>query len=114
MVVESYEFGRIVIDGVSYSSDIIIFPTRVRSGWWRKRGHELNPEDIEEILEERPELLIVGTGYNGRMEVLPETKRILEENGIKLIEARTQDACRMYNEEAKAGRKVCAALHLTC
>jgi hypothetical protein len=114
MIIEGYEFGRIVVDGVSYRSDLIIFPTRVKAGWWRLEGHELNPKDIEEIIEEKPEVLIVGTGYNGRMVVLPETKKLLEEKGIELIEARTAEACRRYNEEARAGRRVCAALHLTC
>ena len=38
-----------------------------RRPWWRRRGHELVLEDLEEVLEELPEHLLVGTGAQGRM-----------------------------------------------
>lgn len=109
--IDSFRFGQITIDGKGYTSDVVIFPNRVNSSWWRKEGHELNPEDIKEILEEKPELLIVGTGTSGLMKVKEETRKILEEKGIRLIERRTPEACKLYNESKG---KVVAALHLTC
>lgn len=35
-MINSYDFGRIVVDGKAYTSDVIIFPDRVNSYWWRK------------------------------------------------------------------------------
>ncbi len=111
--INSYSFGRIVIDGKTYMSDVIIFSDRVKADWWRKEGHELNSEDITEIIEEKPDLLIVGKGAYGLMKIKEETKRILEENNIKLIAKKTSEACKIFNE--KSGKeKVVAALHLTC
>ncbi|MCD6263234.1 Mth938-like domain-containing protein [Candidatus Bathyarchaeota archaeon] len=113
-LIDSYRFGRIVVDGVEYTKDLIIFPDRVKSDWWRRRGHELAVEDLEEVLEEKPEVLVVGTGAYGLMRVLEETRRRLKEEGIELIAQRTGKAYKTYNELLKSGRRVAAALHLTC
>jgi hypothetical protein len=113
-MIESYSFGAIVIDGKTYTSDVIILPDRVNSSWWRKEGHALAPEDIQEVLSSRPEVLVVGTGASGVMEILPQTKKLLEENRISLVAKKTSQACDAYNKLAAEGRKVFAALHLTC
>ncbi|NIQ07644.1 MAG: hypothetical protein GWO20_18580, partial [Candidatus Korarchaeota archaeon] len=69
----------IVINGRRYTSDVIVFPDRVRDSWWRREGHRLHVEDIEgAVQEEKPEVLVVGTGYSGLMKVLPETENYLK------------------------------------
>ncbi len=112
-IIDSYRFGLVVIDGKQYTSDVIIFPDRVRSEWWRQRGHELCLEDITEVLTENLEVLIVGTGESGLMMVLPEMKQSAEVQGIRLIVETTDKACRTYNQLCHSQRVV-AALHLTC
>lgn len=71
-MIDFYEFGRIKINGKLYFKDLIIFPDGIKENWWRKEGHKLGAEDIEEVIAEKPEVLIVGTGYYGYMEVLQE------------------------------------------
>lgn len=112
-MIESYNFGRIVINGKRYTSDIIIFPDRVKDGWWRKEGHRLRIEDIQDILKEKPDILVVGTGYAGLMKILPETREHLKSEGIQLIAENTRKACKTYNRLSKSDR-IIAALHLTC
>lgn len=112
-MIDSYGFGRIVIDGRLYTSDVIIFPDRVEDRWWRKEGHQLGVEDIEKVLQERPDVLVVGTGYSGLMKVLPETKERLASEGIQLIAENTRKACKTYNRLHES-KRVAAALHLTC
>jgi hypothetical protein len=46
MMITSYDFGHIIIDGKRYTSDLIVFPDRVKVGWWRKEGHRLQLEDL--------------------------------------------------------------------
>ena len=70
--VDSYSFGQIVINGRKYTSDVIIFPDRVQGDWYRKKSHELTLKDVTGILDENPEILLVGTGASGLMKVLPE------------------------------------------
>ena len=112
-IIDSYQFGQIVINGKNYTSDVIIFPDRVNGSWWRKSGHQLCVDDIAEVLTEKPEVLIVGTGASGRLRVLPETKQAVEAQGIKLIVETTDQACNTYNQLCQSQRVV-AALHLTC
>lgn len=112
-MINSYDFGRIVVDGKAYTNDVIIFPDKVKDNWWRKEGHALHIEDIETVVEDNPEVLIVGTGKYGILKVLPETKKYIESKGIELIVEPTDKACEMYNEVSK-DKKAVAALHLTC
>ncbi|MCK4328483.1 Mth938-like domain-containing protein [candidate division WOR-3 bacterium] len=111
-MIDSYEFGHIVIDGESYSNDVIILPDRIITHWWRKEGHRLAIEDLKDIFEENIDTLIVGTGAYGVMKVDEETKRELEKRGIKLIIAPTEDAVKIYNNSTSD--KTAACLHLTC
>ena len=111
--IDSYHFGEIVIDGKRYSSDVVIFPDRVRGNWWRKTGHELCLEDIAEVITKKPEVLVVGTGDSGLMKVLPEVEQRLEAQGSKLIAETTAKACNTYNQLSRFQRVV-AALHITC
>ena len=108
MIIDSYDFGRIVVDGKAYTSDVIIFPNRAKDNWWRKEGHALHIEDIELVVAEKQEVLIVGTGNYGLLEVLPETKEYIESKGIELIVEPTDKACEMYNEVSKDKKAVAA------
>jgi hypothetical protein len=109
----SYSFGQIVINGKKYTSDVIIFPDRVQGDWWRDESHELNLKDISGIIDENPEILLVGTGASGMMRVLPEVERKAEDRNIQLIVLPTNEACEIYNQLSPNNRVV-AALHLTC
>ncbi len=111
--IESYHFGRIVIDGKTHTKDVIIFPNRVLGNWWRREGHNLTPEDLEAVFEAKPETLVVGQGAYGRMAIAPKTKEVLEKANIELIAQPTEEACQTYNKLQTQGNVV-AALHLTC
>jgi len=113
MRIDSYSFGEIVIGGKKYTTDVVVFPDKVKPHWWRKKGHEINPEDIEEILEEKPELVVFGTGAHGLVEVKEETKKLLRVKGIEFVEKITPEACEYYNKK-KSEKMIVAALHLTC
>jgi hypothetical protein len=112
-MIENYSFGQILINGKKYNSDLIIFKDYIYDKWWRKEGHNLYIEDIQEILNKKPEIIIVGTGYYGLMKVTSELIKYLESIGIELIIKKTKDSCDEYNKLYK-NKKVIAALHLTC
>ena len=112
-MIDSYSFGQIVIGGKRYTNDVIIFPNRVKDNWWRKMGHRLSIEDLNEVIQEKPEILVVGTGYFGSMKVLTDVEEYLKGKEIKLITQPTKDACNTFNL-LKSNKKVVAALHLTC
>ena len=112
-MIDSYDFGRIVINGRTFASDVVMFPDRVEGNWWRREGHTLSVDDVKELVKAKPEVLVVGTGYSGMMKIHPQTEQYLRSSGIELMAAKTEEACRTYNDLSKS-RRVVAALHLTC
>jgi hypothetical protein len=112
-IIDSYEFGVIVINGRRYSSDVIIYPDRIKDDWWRKEGHQLCIDDLEDVIEENPDVIVVGKGNPGLMRVLPETEEYIKSKGIKFIIQSTKEACKTYNQ-LSSSQKVIALLHLTC
>ena len=112
-IIDSYQFGQIVISGRQYTSDVVIFPDSVTDNWWRKTGHQLCLDDIAEVLTENPEVLVVGTGSSGLVKVLPEVRQVADARGIELIVEATDKACHTCNQLCRS-QKVVAALHLTC
>jgi hypothetical protein len=112
--IESYEFGRVTVDGREYRADVIILPDRVVADWWRVEGHGLVPEDLKEVVEAKPKVLVVGTGSYGVMSVPDDTITYLAGQGVKVEAYDTATAVRRYNDLAASGERVAAGLHLTC
>lgn len=113
MKIDSYSFGRLVVEGRTYTSDVILYPDRIDASWWRKEGHRLRAEDLAEVVAARPDLLIIGTGYSGVMMVPRETREFLASKGIDVRVAQTRAAVEAFNE-LQGKMTVIAALHLTC
>jgi len=111
-----YSFGRITIDGKTYTSDVIIYPDEVDSSWWRKEGHYLQPVDIKDVVEAKPDILIIGTGNSGVMQVPKETLIFVNLKGIEVYLDITGRAVELFNklQSAKPDKIIIAALHLTC
>jgi hypothetical protein len=110
--IERYSFGYIVIDGQEHTKDVIILPGRVVSNWWRKDGHSLVMEDLEDVLPDLGKHLVIGSGAYGRMKPDPRTIEQLQARGIEVEVLQTDDATRRYGELDSTS--TAAALHLTC
>ncbi len=115
-MINSYNFGVMVIDGKRYTSDLIVLPERVIDGWWRREGHKIYTEDLKEVLDCKPppEILVIGTGYFGLVKVTPEVEKSLKAHGIKLIIQPTAEAYKTFNRLLSSGKRVAGAFHLTC
>ena len=116
MRLDRYEFGAIRIDGVTQTNDVVIDRGEVRkrkkkaSKRFRDRfGH--TPLSIEENIPWKCRTLVVGTGAEGALPVMPEVRREAERRGIELIAMPTPKAVTLLNRQAK---RVNAVLHLTC
>lgn len=113
-MIDSYEFGRMIIDGISHSKDLVILPEQVEPNWWRQEGHCLHSEDLLERLQQsRPEVLIIGTGKFGMMKIPDDVKQVFENMNIVVITRKTDDAVVEYNKLSQS-RRVVGAFHLTC
>jgi hypothetical protein len=112
-MIDAYSFGRMVIEGKPYTKDLIIYPDRVKSPWWRKTGHLLTLTDLDELLAKNPDTIIVGTGYMGLMKVDEEVKKYAKDHGINLIIQKSKQAVRTFNKR-HSKTSVYGAFHLTC
>jgi hypothetical protein len=112
--IDSYQFGSIMIGGITYDSDCLILAGTVLADWRRKQGHVLSTEDLQAVLVAKPKLLIVGCGASGQMKVAKDVPQFLSEHGIKLQAFDTYQAVKHFNEITQTDENVAAALHLTC
>ena len=113
-VIESYSFGHIVIDGISFTKDVIIFPDgRILSPWWRRQGHVLARDDLVELFAAGPEIIICGTGAMGVMRPSAELQKYIAGSEISFIAQKSGKAAETYNR-LSAHKKVGACFHVTC
>jgi hypothetical protein len=114
MYIDSYQFGKTVIDRKAYNTDCLILGNSVLANWRRKQGHLLTAEDLEPIMAAMPSVLVVGCGASGLMKISEDLGQVLREHKIELFAANTHKAVVKFNELATKGENVAAALHLTC
>lgn len=109
MKIEHYLFGSFVVDGKEYRSDIKLIGNEVRL--WH--NHSLSLDDVKDVINAKPSAVIIGTGSVGVVNVKKEIVELIKSKGIKLIIAKTAQACKLYNELSKK-ENVAAILHSTC
>lgn len=120
-MIEDYQFGSITIDGEIYNHDVQVFWTGEVFDWWRKESHIVDVEDIIEVVEQKPEAIVIGTGQSGMAKVTEEAKKFIEARRIKLFIDPTEQAIKTFNirkeesmEEEGKLEKVIGLFHLTC
>ena len=117
MDIQYQEFGRIVVEGITYDHDVVIDGGRIAkrdktpSRSERSRyGH--TPLTAGERLPTGGTKLIIGTGYSGRLPIAATVVRQAEASGIEVIQMPTADAARLIQSLGPAD--VNAVLHVTC
>jgi len=113
-MIDTFAFGSIVIDGRRYASDLLIYPDgHVQDAWRRGRGHVLSQKDIAALIASRPQIIIAGTGVNGRMRPEGDLERVLSQRNIRFMAAPNDRAIQWFNDLCQ-GSTVGACFHLTC
>ncbi len=112
--IDAYSFGRIRVSGDDFDDDLIVFPDKVEPYWKRRDAHWLSLTDLETVLDYAPDLLVVGTGVGGRLQLDPSARETLRQKGIDCIEEHTDRAWQIFNDEIDHDRKVVGVFHLTC
>src|SRR5215469_10221338 len=105
MVFDSFSFGSICINGMSYEHDVVIDRGKVRkrdkkpSKKFRDDfGH--TPLSIEEEIPWECNRLVIGTGA-GALPVMQDVKREARRREVELIIAPTEEAIRVLKEDPK-------------
>jgi len=115
MEFQSFSFGAIEIDGVTYEHDIVIDRGEVRkrkkkpSKQFRDQfGH--TPVSINEKIPWKCDRLVIGTG-TGALLVMEEVKKEARRRKIKLCIAPTAEAIELLKKNSDDTN---AILHVTC
>ena len=113
-MITEFSFGKIVVNGRTYTSDIKIIDGQVISDWWRKKGHRVDIEDISDVLEAKPDILVIGRGTPGLLKSTASLREYLAACHVELIEKKTPKAIAAFNKLFRQGRKVAAGFHISC
>jgi hypothetical protein len=113
MKIDSFSFGNISVGGTIYAGDVIIYPERVQTPWFREEEHRPQVSEFADIVKAAPEILIIGTGYAGVMSVADQVRNYLTSKGIDVRVEKTKAAVELYNS-LLGKERVVAALHITC
>ena len=117
--IDSTQFGEIVINGKKYHQ-VLILDNEVKERDTDKlkelfdTSHVIGDWEILEILKGNPDIVIVGTGQNGAMEVNEDFSNEVQKKGIELIIEKTPEAIKIYNERIKKRKRINALIHTTC
>lgn len=124
MKFKNTRFGSITIDGKKYKYDVYLYPNgdlekRDKSHSPRINGHRsLSTWELDKITEEKPEILIIGTGQTGVLPMNEESKEWInkaeKEKGIKIIMGKTPNILDKTNEMLNSEKKVAGIFHTTC
>lgn len=114
-MIEAYSFGQMTVNGKQYTKDLIILPDGgILHPWWRKSGHTLTLDDLGPVIDASPDILIVGMGMSGMMNLHPPLFAELTKRNINLIAKPTTQAVKEYNSLLEQNLGVAACFHLTC
>jgi hypothetical protein len=114
MTILHYQEGCIRGKKVNSCRDLKIIGDQLLENWWRKQGHRVDVGDVTDILAASPEVLVVGMGYAGFMEVANSLRSALKSQNIQLIAKKTDEAVKTFNQLHSQGKRVAGAFHLTC
>ena len=110
-------FGKIEIDGRNYKDDVVIENGQVRKrdktpskAYQTQFGH--TPLSVDEEIPWGKGRLVIGTGVDGLLPVMPEVATEARRRGVELVVLPTAEACVLLNQAETETPN--AILHITC
>lgn len=117
-VIDDATFGAITVAGETYSHDVMIRlngEVRKRKKKLSKKhygtSHKLSLEEAEFIWEDGADLLIIGNGQSGQLQLTEDAEGFFNEKGCQVLLDPTPDALKRWN--ATIGN-VIGLFHVTC
>jgi glucokinase len=111
-------FGEITVDKKTYSCDVYISV----GGKVKKRdealardvygsAHTIGPRELEKVCKGGPEVLFIGAGKSGKVELTEDARRFLAQRSIKCEIQPTVKAVESYN---RSKLRKATLIHVTC
>jgi hypothetical protein len=113
---DSYSFGTITIDGITYDHDVVLDRGSVSKR--RKKGSKPfrgafghTPLSMDEPIPWSCRRLVIGTGAAGALPVMDEVMAEAERRGVELVLLPTEEAIELLRRSPEGTN---AVLHVTC
>ena len=107
--VTGYDDRGVEINGERFEFSLIVMPETAPRPWNAPNFESLTPAHFEQIEEDKPDVVILGTGERQRF-VHPRLIACLSARHIGVESMDSKAACRTYNVLMGEGRKVTLAL----
>lgn len=109
VTIRHVEQGRIRVGEEDISENIVLFRDTVQRGFVPAKLGQLSTTDIDDLIDQAPEIILFGTGWNT---VLPPRDVVfaLARKGIGFETMDTPAACRTFNILVSEDRDVAAVL----
>ena len=104
-------FGLLVYSAIPFPGVDLVIHVNGSPAIRGSKAHFVAFAEIEGLLRERPEVLIIGTGYDNMVQV---EEQILALCSVQVLPLPTPEAVRRYNELKGEGKRVAAIIHSTC
>jgi hypothetical protein len=112
-----HSWGSIEVEGGKSYKDAKLYPGGSREWNWNETGTNhvpgIQPSDVQELIDHGSKVVILSKGINERLQVKPETLRMLKDRGIAFHILQTEDAVQLYNQLQK-NQPVGGLFHSTC
>ena len=110
-------WGRMEVEGLEPGKDFKLYPGGGRPWDWSETGTGHSPgiqtADVAELLENGAMVVVLSRGMPSRLHIDSRTLSMLDERGITVHVAETEEAARLYNELAES-QAVGGLFHSTC
>ena len=111
-------WGQLTVGGAGRFRDVKLWPGGCRAWDWGETGTRhrpgIQPADVQELLDHKPEVVVLSRGRRMRLEICPETLTLLAAQDLRVESCETGAAIELYNRLVASGAAVAALLHSTC
>jgi len=123
--IEALSWGEFVIRGQVHGKspdgsvcgvgkDIFLVGEEIHP-WSERKGHLLSEEMVRRVLDYGVDILIIGTGILGAIQVPAQVRQFLRNKGVTAVMIqKTPEACLTFNRLYREGKKVALLAHGTC
>ncbi|MFH0892382.1 MAG: MTH938/NDUFAF3 family protein [Candidatus Falkowbacteria bacterium] len=110
-MIDGYVFGTISINGDTFNNDVEARWSGDVLKWKRKDSHSISLSDLEPALGQSPEVIYLGTGYDGTVRINEGMAEELKKKNIELIANKTNLITQEFNVAVYSKKK---AIGLFC
>lgn len=106
--IDNCSSGTLGNNSKTYNDDLLIYPDgNITGPWWRKRDHELSMDDVQELIDSSPEVIVAGTGVSGGMKPDRNLGEELSKLGIEFVFAPNGESIKIFNRLVTEKRVGC-------